>query len=329
LNHSWKQLAVSAAIGVALFFVANLVVYRASGFFQRERHYRETVMQVAEHTEVSVLLLGDSHVAKIPNEYLVPTVRNVAAGGDGYRECYAKLRYLLGHSRGIRTIFLTADYHMFGSGRVESSNRSFVDQLLLASGSPVGYEKGWLSSVFNVVPLFNDDFVQYLKKDLRVKLQRALPGAARAPTPWQDVSAATRQERAVATGKGDHVGVGDEPAPLLWYRRIISLAREYGVQVIAIRLPANANYLAQVPERGKAVVDRELTQLGVESVVELGKAIQLPQLFEDEDHVNPQGAALLLCMLQGRTGMSLAEHEVVRNCEAADVATAGQTVGLR
>jgi hypothetical protein len=254
-------------------------------------------------------------VAKIPNEYLVPTARNVAAGGDGYRECYAKLRYLLDRSRGIRTIFLTADYHMFGSGRVESSNRSFVDQLLLASGSAVGYEKGWLSAVFNVVPLFNDDFVQYLKKDLHVKLQRALPGAAVATTAWQDMPDETRQLRASATGKGDHQGVGDEPAPLLWYRRTIEIAREHGVQVIAIRLPADAAYLAQLSEHGKAVVDRELIQLGVDSVVELGNAIPQPQLFEDEDHVNPQGAALVLCLLHARTGVSLGVPAIVGNCE--------------
>jgi hypothetical protein len=329
LNHSWKQLAVSAASGVVLFVVANLVVYCSSGFFQRERHYRETVMQVIEHPEVSVLLLGDSHVAKIPNEYLVPTVRNAAAGGDGYRECYAKLRYLLGHSRGIRTIFLTADYHMFGSGRVESSNRSFVDQLLLASGSEVGYEKGWLSAVFNVVPLFNDDFVQYLKKDLRVKLQRASPGAAVAPTVWQDAPAETRQLRASDTGKGDHRGVGDEPAPLLWYRLIIEMAQEHGVQVIPIRLPASAAYLAQLSEHGKAVVDHELIQLGMVSVVELGNAIQQPELFEDEDHVNPQGAALVLCMLQTRTGVRLGVQEVVRNCEGRDAATRRDAAELR
>jgi hypothetical protein len=314
VRYTWQQLAFKAAIGVLLFALANVLVFYSSGFFQRERHYHQTVTALVNRPEVSVVLLGDSHVAEIPAELLDQGVHNLAAGGDGYREGYAKLRYLFSKPHHVKTLLLTADYHMFGAGRVQSSNRSFVERYLLATGSDIGYEKNRLSSLFNLVPLFNDDFVQYFKKDVRQKLRRTRDRVHAPAQPWPELSAEVRQQRALETGRGDHAGVGAFKEPIDWFERILKLAQQHGIEVIAVRYPTSAGYLAQVPEGGKKIVDAELARVGAPAVIDLGHAFADPGYFADEDHVNGRGAAALLCLLEERTHLDLTQEHARQEC---------------
>jgi hypothetical protein len=313
VRHPWKQLAFKAAIGTLLFALANMLVYYTSGFFQRERHYHQTVEELFERPEVTVVLMGDSHVAEIPDAALGQDAHNLAAGGDGYRECYAKLRYLLTRPNKVATLLLTADYHMFGAGRVQSANRSFVERYLLATASPVGYEKSWLSSSFNLVPLFNDDFVQYLKKDARERLRRVRHPAHSPAVVWSDLPEGVRQKRALETGRGDHAGVGEFKEPLYWFEQILKLAEQHSIDVIPVRYPTSAGYLSQVPAAGKQTIDAALAGIGAPEVIDLGHALEEPEYFADEDHVNERGAAALLCLLEKHTNLSLsaagARHE--------------------
>lgn len=314
MRHSWKQLAFKTAIGVLLFALANVLVYRTSGFFQRERHYHRTVAELFERPEVSVVLMGDSHVAEIPDEALDENVHNLAAGGDGYRECYAKLRYLLTQPNRVDTLLLTADYHMFGAGRVHSANRSFVERYLLATRSPIGYEKNWLSSLFNLAPLFNDDFVQYLKKDTRERLRRARQPTHDKAMVWSDLPPEVRQRRALETGRGDHAGVGEFKEPLDWFERILSLAQQHGINVIPVRYPTSAGYQSQIPAEGRRAIDAALARMGMPAVIDLSLSLKEPEYFADEDHVNSRGAAALLCLLEERTDLNLSETGARREC---------------
>ena len=314
MHDPWKKLAFKGAVGALLFVMANVIVYYSSGFFQRERHYHQTVAELFGKPEVSVILMGDSHVAEIPDELLAANAHNLAAGGDGYREIYAKLRYVLAGSQNIRTLLLTADYHMFGAGRVQSSNRSFVERYLLATRSGAGYEKNWLSSLFNLVPLFNDDFVQYLKKDVREALRRPRQHSDGVATVWADLPEATREERALRTGRGDHAGVGAAKQPIYWFEQILDLARQHDIDVILVRYPTSAGYLAQIPADGKEIVDGHLARMAAPAVVDLGHALGEPAYFADEDHVNDRGAAVLLCHLEERTTLHLGGTSSRQKC---------------
>jgi hypothetical protein len=314
VRDTWQKLTFKAAAGLLLFVLANLAVYLTSGFFQRERHYRETVEELFERPGVSVVLMGDSHVAEIPDELLAPGAHNLAAGGDGYREIYAKLRYVLARPQKVRTLLLTADYHMFGSGRVQSSNRSFVERYLLATQSGLGYEKSWLSSLFNLVPLFNDDFVQYLKKDLREKFRRARRPSHDAATTWADLPEAMREKRSLETGRGDHAGVGVVKEPVHWFGQILRLAQRHDIEVIPIRYPTSDGYRSQIPPDGKRIVDAAIAQAGAPAVIDVGRALREPAYFADEDHVNRRGAAALLCLLGQRTGLSLSAGDERGEC---------------
>ncbi len=91
---------------------------------------------------MKIIFSGDSHFAVPLNDYLDDNPAapgySIAAGGDSLRESFAKVRYVLERNHGIDTLILTADPHMFGKGRLESSNRSFADSLFHRGVGPVG-----------------------------------------------------------------------------------------------------------------------------------------------------------------------------------------------
>src|SRR5262249_10220 len=122
---TWWSLALRLLAGTVLFAVTNVVAYYSNAYFQREHGYHDKGAGYFDSPHATALFAGDSHVAQLENSLLAPDVYNVVWGGDSLREVYAKLRYLAARHAKIDTLFLTADPHMFGDGRMESSNRAF------------------------------------------------------------------------------------------------------------------------------------------------------------------------------------------------------------
>src|ERR1700680_2609489 len=211
-HNSWCSVLLKGLLGTAVFALANLITYQFSGYFEREQAYHGVVSGFFSRPHVKALFVGDSHVAQLDNEYLAAGVYNVGFGGDSLREVYAKLRYLLSEPNELDTLFLTADAHMFGSARLQSSNGAFADLYLLRTASAHGLAHGWLAAAFNLVPLFNDDFVQYLK----VRFSQALKGARadRADEEealWQSLPPPQRAHLALEAGALDHAGIALHP----------------------------------------------------------------------------------------------------------------------
>jgi len=175
-SFSWARLISQLLIAVLLFVVANVVTYELSGFFQKEHEYQQVVAGIARHRDVRIVFSGDSHLAVPLNDYLDENTAapgySIAAGGDSLRECFAKVRYVLNSTPGIDTLILTADPHMFGKGRLESSNRSFSDRYFIEAWDASGLQKNIWSALLQQVPLFNEDFLQYFRKDLGTLVSR-------------------------------------------------------------------------------------------------------------------------------------------------------------
>jgi hypothetical protein len=303
---SWRTLLLKAMLGVAVFIVANLITYQTSGYFRRESDYHAVVQNFFTHRHVKAIFVGDSHVAQIDNEVLSDNAYNVGFGGDSLREIYAKLRYLLSQSNEIDILFLTADVHMFGSGRLQSSNGAFADQYLLWTGSPYGFGHGRLAAVFNLVPLFNDDFVQYLKRDVAQSFKQARADSSDEPEgAWQAIPQAERERIARETGEGDHREIGVHPEPFEWYARIVALARKHAIRVIAVRYPATAEYFETVTPEEDAAVDRALAAAGVEEVLDFRHVFADASYFKDPDHLSRKGVAALLQLLENRAHQKL------------------------
>jgi hypothetical protein len=303
---SWTRLVSQLSIAVLLFVVANVVTYESSGFFQKEHEYQQVVEGIAGHPDVKLIFSGDSHFAVPLNDYLDDSTPapgySIAAGGDSLREAFAKVRHVLETTPTIDTLILTADPHMFGKGRLDSSNRSFADRYFIEEWDRSGLQKNLWSAILQQVPLFNEDFLQYFRKDLGAMLAHTKTKARGAgdPLAWSRLTDEQRLESAVQTGKGDHDGVGDSQVPFGWYQRILDVAREHNVKVIGVRFPVHPGYSAQVPPQKVAELDAWLTSHGVTQIIDLRNALTDPRDFEDEDHLNETGAAKAVKLLEDR-----------------------------
>jgi hypothetical protein len=294
-----------------VFVAANVYTYETSGFFQREQEYTNAVATVATHPKVHIVFAGDSHFAVPLNDYLnanpAGPAYSVAYGGDSLRECFAKVRRVLDTTPTIDTLILTADPHMFGKGRLESSNRSFADRYFIEAWDSSGLEHNMWSALLQQVPLFSEDFLQYFRKDLGVILSHARPHARAGDDPlaWSRLTDEQRTASAVDTGRGDHEGIGEVRPPFVWYSRILDLARARHVRVIGVRFPVNAGYSAQAPVEKVAEIDAFLLSHGVSQIIDLRNSLTDPRDFEDEDHVNEIGVVPVVKMLEERLGQRL------------------------
>jgi len=305
-SFSWTRLISQLLVAALLFVAANVVTYETSGFFQKEHEYQQVVAGITRHPNVRIVFSGDSHFAVPLNDYLDDNAAapgySIAAGGDSLREAFAKVRHVLNTTPGIDTLILTADPHMFGKGRLESSNRSFSDRYFIEAWDASGLQKNIWSAMLQQVPLFNEDFLQYFRKDLGAMLSRTRTKARGAgdPLAWSRLTDEQRQASAVATGEGDHAGVGDSQVPFTWYQRILDAAREHNVKVIGVRFPVHPGYSAQISAQKVAELDAWLTAHGVTQIIDLRHELTDPRDFEDEDHLNETGAAKIVQVLETR-----------------------------
>jgi hypothetical protein len=310
----WRTFLLHVGIATAVFAAVNIATYWTSGYFAREREYHAKVNGFFDRAHVHSVFAGDSHVQQLENDLLVSDAYNIAFGGDSLREVYAKMRYLLSRSNQIDTLFISADPHMFGTGRLQSSNRAFADQYLLWTGSPYGLPHGWAAAALDSVPLFNDDFVQYLKKRIATTAKREAfhAGQEEDSTSWMRLSETERTAIARSTGEMDHEGIGSHPEPFQWLQRIADLARAHHVRVVAILYPAHASYLESISAEAAATVHRELAAAGIRQVLDFRGAITDPRFFSDPDHLNREGAIVLLRLIDAQIGQQLLTERLRR-----------------
>lgn len=313
-TNSWRTLLLKAMAGLALFALANLAVYHASEYFHKAREYDATVQGALQKQRVNLVLAGDSHVAALQNALLADTAYNVSSGGDGPREIYAKLRRIMEAGGNVKTLVLSADIHMFAAARQASSNRAFADWYLLETGSPYGLDRGRVATLLNAVPLFNDDFVQFLKKSISARRKKGnpSPAAGGAVPRWSDLSESDRTEIARRTGEYDHRGAGLQPQAMAWYGHIADLARRHGARVIAVRYPAHPAYFSGVDVSTVTRIDAELEKLGFPQPLDYRRTFSDPAVFADEDHLNEAGAVALLQRLGKDTGERLCKDTVAQ-----------------
>jgi hypothetical protein len=303
-SSSWTRLFSRGVIAVLVFVAANVGTYETSGFFQREHDYTGQVDGIAAHRNVRILFAGDSHFGVPLNDYLNPDpagpAYSVAYGGDSLRECFAKVRRVLETTPSIDTLILTADPHMFGKGRLESSNRSFADRYFIEAWDSSGLQHNLWSAILQQVPLFSEDFLQYFRKDLSALLTRSARHARAEgdPLAWSRSTDEQRMADAVETGREDHDGMGEIKQPFIWYSRILDLARARHVRVVGVRFPVHPGYSAQAPVAKVAGIDSFLLSHGVAQIIDLRNALTDPREFEDPDHVNDLGAVQVVKLLE-------------------------------
>ena len=294
------------------FVPLNVYLYYTSPYFQKEKDYHATIEGFFAKPGVRTLILGDSHPGALTNDMLNDETYNLAFGGDGLKETYLKLKYVLDQPHSVEYVLLTADAQMFGARRVQSSNNAFLNPYVLKTGEYDIYGRNMLATLADMVPLFNDAYIEYLNKNLQDRLSGNIAKRdlyeefRRDHYKWsRDLSQAERVELALKTGVSDHRGVMGDTIQLHYYRKIVDLCVARGIQVAGVKYPAMDEYLAGLEPGPQAELQAFLATLPFDTLLDYRRFTQDPTLLKNEDHVNDDGAILLLERMEQDLGRAL------------------------
>ncbi|MDX2286266.1 MAG: hypothetical protein NW241_19005 [Bacteroidia bacterium] len=295
------------------FIPLNFYLYYSSPFFQKQQLYHERIEGFFAKPGVKTLLIGDSHPEVVANKFLNDETYNLSFGGDALKESYLKLKYVLDRPNTVQYLFLTADAHMLGAKRVHSANNSFMNLYVVKTGLYDVYKRPAPSVIGDMVPLFNDSYIEYLNTRIKDAAtgnlgKRQLYEELRQDhQKWsRDIPEADRIKYAIATGRGDYRNVLENEEQVTYYKQILDLCKEKGIKVIGVQYPAMQEYIAQCPPETRAKYDAFLQAQGFYALLDYRDLTQDPKLYKNEDHVNDEGAKLLLQRMEQDLGMQLA-----------------------
>lgn len=306
------RLIFQFAVIALLFALLNMYLYNASPFFLKQKAYQRQIEGYFDR-QAKNLIIGDSHAAVLSNDMLNPDTYNISSGGDSFKESFIKLRYILKQTNAVRNIMLTMDAQMFSARRSQSSNNKFLNRNVFYLGSYDVYGYGFLSVVSDMVPLFNNSYIDYLNRNLqniisgkksKVHVNQIL---RKDQTLWGTVcTPEKRRERAIETGRGDHQQVFDDQTHAEYYQKIVNLSHAHRINIIGVKFPAMLEYCEQLPDDNRIRIEAFFESISFKQVLDYRNLTQNPKLYTNEDHLNKMGADLLLRQIEIDTGLKLA-----------------------
>ncbi|MDX1909018.1 MAG: hypothetical protein SF053_18420 [Bacteroidia bacterium] len=316
------QKAIIKLVGILSVFLIpfiplNIYVFQTSPFFAKQQKYHTTIENFFTRPNAKVLIAGDSHPEVLDNKFLNEEAYNISSGGDGLKEVYVKLKYVLERPNQVKTLLLTTDPHMVGRKRINSANKSFLNAYVLRIWDFKIYGKDAASVSSDMVPLFNDSYMEYLNQ----KIKDVFSGATDKRQLYEDLrqdhslwgsDRFTQEERvgyAIKTGRSDFSGVLEDTTINGYYRRIFQLCQEHNIQVYGVKYPAMNEYLAQLDPADEQKLNTFFSQLPFAGMLDYRKFPQEPRFYKNEDHVNDAGALILLGRLETDLGYELSGVE--------------------
>lgn len=294
------------------FIPLNIYLYSTSEYYEKQESYHATIENFFLSPNVKNLIIGDSHPGTLTNDMLNEETYNIAFGGDGLKENYLKLKYVLNQPNQVEHLFLTADAQMFGARRVQSSNYAFLNKYVLDMGEYDVYGHNAVSILADMVPLFSDSYIDFLNKQLsdnvsgQVKTRNLYTQLRADHSMWStQIPAEQRLEFAQKTGISDHRGVLEDSIQVSYYHKMVELCKEKGVKIIGVKYPAMQEYLAGLPTDKQSKLDSLFSEVGFYAMLDYRNFSQDPRLFKNEDHVNDDGARLLIKEMERDTGLNL------------------------
>jgi|GEM_PF-6459018 len=248
-----------------------------------------------------IVFLGDSHVVDSLDPGRIGGAFNFASDGESYIHNFYKLRWLVERVPSLRAVVLPVDVHSFSSYRanrmpVTPEWARYVDYL------EIGRLRGqWPHFARELLALrlfgFRGEYRRFWQQGL---LRRSRPPAADIDRGFKPRAGffikKGRSERGRRRARRQLQGVELFSTDMvLYFNRILGLARERGLQVVLVRFPVTPEYLR---EAGTLVaVDdfyarvRRLAGPGV-PFIDRHQALQRPpgRFFRDAQHLNLDGA---------------------------------------
>lgn len=257
-----------------------------------------------------IAFLGDSHMADSIDPGRIGPAVNFASDGESYIHNYYKLRWLVDRAPALRVVVLPADLHSFSSfraGRVAVNGEwaRYIDYLELGR---VQGRRLRLASDFVRLRLFGfrGRYRRFWERGLLGRDQAQAASIDRGFKPIVGFFIKKgRIERGLRRARRQLEGVDlFSPDIVLYFRKILDLARKRGLAVVLVRFPVTPEYLrvaeTLVPVREHYARLRRLAGPGVH-LLDRHDVLQSPpgRWFRDAQHLNLDGAERFSDLIRG------------------------------
>ena len=275
--------------------------------FRTERQFQ------AGKQDARILGIGDSHIKYGLHAGYLENSFVVANSAENYIQTYYKLNtYFEDESLDVALIIMSIDLHTFSSyGKDRFENIDFWGKyinyyrLALRNNDLPRLISFWLQGEFAYVGGF-DEVSSLLKIQLEDQPETELINGYQ---PKNGFFGEFERKEELAALRADYHFKGNDPLDpdlLLYFFKMLELARENNVQVVLVRFPVTAEYYSAASKIPSLVGHYEK----IDSLLALNGYGSIPILdyhdifwdgqnyFSDPDHLNEQGAILITKMIK-------------------------------
>ncbi|MEO6095373.1 MAG: hypothetical protein ABIW76_06755 [Fibrobacteria bacterium] len=305
-------LRLAAAAGLTLLLAAALGAVYSSRIIPKKNLYKSETQFRSGGTGAETLICGDSHAAYDLNPEFLPGAFNYALPSETLEQTYFKLRTALPLMPGIKRVLLPLDLHTFSNYRkgqytdIWYWNR-FLSPRELSDLTGKSAAALWIYRTFPFIGN-GEEFKTLVSggsgtlvirgwqrhtEDFSVDSEKPISGMKRATLHFPNAPKAI------------------DSSMLDYLPRIIALAKAHRAETFLIKFPVTPQYKQAVDERhiDRAAYYREVEALakvsGAAAILDYQDSISREPLFDDPDHLNASGAAVLSAKIANRLGISV------------------------
>ena len=305
---------------LAITFILSNITYH---WVIRDQHYNHQQIEYFQDPETNprIIILGDSRVAfGLTNRVLTPDIVNFASPGENLRQTLIKLKYAIENKKNVEAILIATDQHMTAEYRQIQKVKTFQTMVPIST-------KSYLKEVFSLtelayykallvhqVPLLSNEkrfeltnvIVQnVIATVLNTKQQKAIfidqcrDFKRSMYKSWVTNKPSKKVKDGIAHVERKFDGTVFHRELYQTFDKILQLAFENEIKIVSFTTPQTAEYTAAAeqildePQRKKQKIGllkiqndpRFFARLEFTRIFE-----HRPELFDDPDHLNPEGA---------------------------------------
>ena len=269
-------------VGFAL--LLYVTVFRHNPYLQFRSGYYIRLEGYVE-TRSPAILLGDSHAAIIPQEYLPPDVYNLSYGSDGIQEMFVKVQFAFHHNPGLKTVFLSVDDQMFSLYREGINNQEIIDEIRQSKFEitknrlfnmrkwPVFNRNVYVFIRRNIIQWFAHDIFE--RKGLYVSRDKEIESAV----PIQ-LKAKQRVEDQIR---------GISQKSIETYRLLIQFCSQRGAKVVGVQFPVSPDFYQYADIMQLERIEDARKSLLLSEILNYRDIFQEKSYFIDIDHLSDEG----------------------------------------
>jgi len=248
--------------------------------------------------EFKSYLLSDSHAAPLEDFLQKKGIYNFSVGSDSYFDMSRKLNYLINKTK-VDTIYITVNDHALSSYREQMNN---LDRSVYYASS-ADYNNLYLytrDKLEFLITLFQSKTkeltISYIKSRLKTNQNEDYHSKIILETNWKDLEEFEKKAFALKRYYTHFEKANQSEKLLKQLEEIVKVCKRKQIHLIGIYFPLSKEYLELLGESNNEAVklfeNEGLTVLNFKT-----KFQNKEELFQNQDHLNPEGGKVLADMI--------------------------------